>query len=74
MVFPDRMSFLFPPPQDGLRDVLKDPRRFAKEGHGKVQSVVFGLQLAPHDGPVVLIVPERDHHAVCEVRQAVPIR
>ena len=68
MIFLDRMFLLFPLPEDGLGDVFECPRRFAKKGHGKVQSFVFGFQLVPHDGPIVLVISERDYYAVCEIR------
>jgi len=73
MIFLDRMFLLFPLPEDGLGDVFERPRRFAKKGHGKVQSLVFGFQLVPHDSSVVFVISERDHHAVREIRQAVSV-
>jgi len=67
MVPLDRMFLLFPLPKDGLRDILEYPRRLAKKGHCKVQSFVLGFQFTPHDGPVVLVISERDHNAMCEI-------
>ena len=61
------MFLLLPLPEDGLRDVFEYPRRFAKKGHGEVQSLVFGFQFAPHDSPIVFVIPERYHYAMREV-------
>lgn len=64
----NRTSLLFPSAKDGLRDILEYARGFAKEGHREVQSVVFGFQFGPHDGSIILVIPEGDHHATGEVR------
>ena len=67
MISLDRMFFVFPLPEDRLRNVFEYSRRFAKQGHGKVQPLVFGFQLCPPDAPIILVVPERDHHTMGEV-------
>ena len=67
MISLDRTFLLFPLPEDGLGDVFECPRGLTKKGHGKVQSLVFGFQLVPHDGPIVLVISERDHHAMRKI-------